>query len=129
MPRRFDEPSYVTRDSSGELTYEMIQNYLDALIGMFFKILPLKENNNTTLPEYLQSLQRELFGFHRLLNYRSDAKCVTLLSILQSMIDMSLDVSVIRKEVFRAINIINQMKRCYEKEPLTRSGHSDERME
>lgn len=45
---------------------EVLKNYLDTLVNNFFKILPIKENEEATLDEYMKSLQLELVGCNSL---------------------------------------------------------------
>ncbi len=39
-----------------------LQNYFESLVNKFFKILPMREENEKSLNEYLKSFQRELIG-------------------------------------------------------------------
>ena len=92
----------------------LISNYLESLVDRFYKILPLKESCEETLPQYLESLLRELIGFDKLVSFISyDDRYVTLLSIVQYLIDNDVDVDIVRTDVFRAINILKKIKRKY----------------
>ncbi len=91
---------------------ELIGNYFHNLINMFFKILPLKENEEGSLQVYLQSLQLELLGCQSLIiKINSDAQFLSLLAILQFFIDNpSVETSVVKREVFHAISICNRLE-------------------
>ena len=70
----------------------VLNNYFRTLINLFFKILPIKESGESSLDTYMRSLQAEL----------------------QYLIDNpSCEVSVVKREVFRAISICNKLKSRY----------------
>lgn len=99
---------------------ELIESYFHSLINKFFKILPLYEDNENTLCEYMRNLQSELIGFQSLLpGIGNDANLISLLSILEYLIDMhscygfELGKGVIKREVFGAIRVCQKMEqRC-----------------
>lgn len=92
----------------------LILNYLDALVNRFFKILPIKESGEDTLQQYLESLLREMTGFNCLVSFVAyDDRYLTLLSMLQYLIERDVDVDVVRTEVFRAIGIIKKIRQKY----------------
>lgn len=94
---------------------QLLGNYFDSLVNHFFKILPIREQNEESLNTYLQSLQLELLGCEGFVTViQKDASYLTLLSILQYLIDNP-DCSqrVVRREVFRAISICNKLKFIY----------------
>ena len=94
---------------------KLIENYFEYLINHFFKILPLKEGKENTLPVYIESLQAELLGFEKLfksLNY--NGSIVTLISILQYLIDRpECPTHVVKREVFKAISICEHLLKSY----------------
>ena len=96
---------------------QTLRNYFQYLVDHFFKILPMKEQQDSGLPIYLSSLKFEILGFEGLFVQTDyNASVITLLSILQSMIDdEQIDVSVVRREVFHAISICNKLKDLYSK--------------
>lgn len=93
----------------------ILNNYLCTLINLFFKILPIWENGERSLETYMRSLQAELLGCKRFVEaIHSDSLFLSLLSILQYLIDNpSLEVSTVKREVFRAISICNKLKARY----------------
>lgn len=93
----------------------ILNNYLRALINLFFKILPLKETGECSLGTYMQSLQAELLGCQSLVEaIQEDPMFLSLISILQYLIDNpDCDVAFVRREVFRAISICNKLKDRY----------------
>lgn len=94
---------------------EVLHNYFRNLVNHFFKILPIREQNEGSLTTYMQSLQAELLGCRGLISaIQKDASYLTLLSILQYLIDNpECTVREVKREVFRAISICNKLKAQY----------------
>ena len=94
---------------------EVLHNYFRNLVNHFFKILPIREQNEESLTTYMQSLQAELLGCTGLVSaIQNDASYLTLLSILQYLIDNpECTVREVKREVFRAISICNKLKAQY----------------
>ena len=94
---------------------EVLHNYFRNLVNHFFKILPIREQNEESLTTYMQSLQAELLGCKGLVSaIQNDASYLTLLSILQYLIDNpECTVREVKREVFRAISICNKLKVQY----------------
>ena len=94
---------------------KVLDNYLGALINLFFKILPIKESGEESLDVYMRSLQIELLGCKELIEaLREDALFLTLLAILQYLIDHPMaEVPTVRREVFRAISVCNKLRKRY----------------
>ena len=97
------------------MDHRALKNYLRRLVDLFFKILPMRENEEPSLIEYIRSLQVELLGCSELISgLKYDAQFLTLLGILQYLIDHSdVSVDVYRREVFKAISICNSLKARY----------------
>lgn len=97
---------------------ELLCNYFGTLVNHFFKILPMRENEESSLPTYMRSLQVELMGCGELIDkVRLDPSYLTLLSILQYLIDHpASDVADVKREVFRAINICHRLQSLSESE-------------
>jgi len=93
---------------------EMVDNYLSKLVDQFFKILPIKEEGEPSLNEFMRSLQAELLGFKGLMaEIGNDSMYLTLLSILQYLIENDCDVPVVKREVFKAISICKKLRNKY----------------
>ena len=92
-----------------------LPNYFQYLVDHFFKILPMMEQNESSVYTYMDSLQFELIGFKNLFSdARYCANIVTLLSILQGLIDdKECSISVVKREVFHAISICNKLIKLY----------------
>lgn len=88
--------------------------YMGGLVNRFFKILPIKEEGEPTLKQYMQSLQREMLGCQSLIiMLKDDDRYMSLLSILQYLIDNDTTIKTTKMEVFRAINILRQLQKKY----------------
>lgn len=94
---------------------EILNNYFQRLVNHFFKILPIREQNEKSLTTYLRSLQIELLGCKELIKaIQNDASYLTLLSVLQYLIDNpDCTIKEVRREVFHAISICNKLKAQY----------------
>ena len=104
-------------DTSADIpiSTKLMCNYFKTLVNHFFKILPIRESEDDSLPVYLHSLQVELLGCEGFVPTLSEnASYMTLLSILQFLIDNpGAPVGDVRREVFRAISICNKLKVFY----------------
>ncbi len=91
---------------------ELLHNYFRRLVNLFFKILPMRENNEESLVTYMQSLQIELLGCKGFIPLmQTDSDYLTILSILQYLIDNpECNVTEVKREVFRAISICNKLQ-------------------
>lgn len=99
------------------ISEELLHNYFRSLVNCFFKILPIRESGEDSLPVYMQSLQAELIGCKELIHVlNDDAGFLALISILQYLIDHpECSVREVKREVFKAISICNKLKAQYTK--------------
>ena len=97
------------------ITRYSIRNYMRSLVDRFFKILPLWEEGEETLPAYLDSMLIELSGFRSMMfALHHDHEFVTLIAIIQYLIDNpETTPRTVRREVFRAISICNKLSAKY----------------
>lgn len=97
-----------------ELHDAVVHNYLKSLIGQFFKILPIKESGEPSLNKYIESLQREMMGCESLITtLKHDGSYLSLLSILQHLIESDCSVEIVKCEVFKAISILKKLQNKY----------------
>jgi hypothetical protein len=91
-------------------------NYTELLVPRFFKILPLFEEKNEGLFSYIQSLIFELNGLYWTIeSLQKEGNFLLLLATLESISDEVLMYDeesqvIIRREVFRCIDVIKQLK-------------------
>lgn len=98
-----------------DIPTEMLVNRLEKLTNQFYKILPLKESNVATLPEYMNSLMAEMLGARDLIEaLECDAIYLTLLSILSYLISNDCDVETVKREVFKALRLIKIITKKYQ---------------
>lgn len=111
-------------NKSSDISAEMINKYFKSLVNSFFKILPLKENNEPTLTTYIESLQIELLGCKGVIAaLNNDPLFLSLISILQYLMDFpECSVHEVKREVFKAISICNKLKATYSTELKQREG-------
>lgn len=103
---------------NNEIPNKVLKNYFDALVNSFFKILPIKETEEATLQDYIESLQIELIGCHSLYSSTNYSPLLlSLISILQYLIDNDCEVRIVKREVFKAISICKKLRnKCCEEE-------------
>lgn len=89
----------------GPYSGETLDSYRKRLISKTFKLLPFREENYPTLDEYIVSLIFEVKGFFSLIDKAVIG--VELVSVLDSLRSEA-EFSVYRKEVFRAISLIEK---------------------
>lgn len=97
------------------ITSNLLRNYFRNLVNQFFKILPMRENEEDSLCTYMKSLQVELLGCKELIpDIRENSLYLTLLAILQYLIDTpECSVAEVKREVFHAISVCNKLKSTY----------------
>lgn len=97
------------------MSESILRDYLNELINKFFKILPMRENDEQTLPVYMCSLREELIGCEALVvALNGDPLLLSLLSILEFLIDNPTEhTKIFRRQVFNCISIINKLKSRY----------------
>lgn len=105
---------FETKNGSS-LDSDLISNYLDSLVNRFFKILPIREENEESLGVYLNSFQQELIGCKDLITaLNNDALFLSLLSSLQYLIDNpECPVQTVRRNVFNSISVCKKLKSNY----------------
>lgn len=92
----------------------LVANYMDSLTNKFFKILPLSESGEPSLPSYLDSFLFELVGNGELITLLNcDAQYMELTGILRRLIDCHSCVREVKREVFHAIRICKMLSERY----------------
>lgn len=89
-------------------------NYFNFLIGRVWKILPMSEEENAHLKEYMESLQRELIGNMNLVeDLKYNGYFITLLNKIEYLINEEYTHEICRKEVFECTSIIEKISNQY----------------
>lgn len=98
-----------------DIPEEMVCHYFEHLVGGLFKILPIRESGEKSLPVYLRSLQIEILGCKGLISeLGNDPRFISLTSILNYLRENPyIEVREVKREVFKAIDICNKMKDKY----------------
>ena len=101
---------------------ESVRNYFHTLINKFFKILPLYEDKEETLCEYMRNLQIELIGCKSFITeLEHDARYISMLSVLEQLIGLhshcgfTIEHRKIKKSVFQAISFCEELEERYER--------------
>lgn len=89
-------------------------NYFKFLIGRVWKILPMNEENNAYLQDYMEGLQRELIGnMHLVEQLKHDGYFITLLNKIEYLINEDYTHEICRKEVFECVEIVKKLQDKY----------------
>lgn len=96
---------------------KMVKRYLQVTVDKIFKILPLYEEDNKTLKDYINSLTIELKGFvsvYGSVGIEEYMSVISTLQGLQNIIDMKGNQPVVKREVFKSIETINKIHNMLE---------------
>lgn len=94
-----------------------IGRYLDSAVDKIFKILPLYEEKNATLDEYIESLILELRGFvseYGSIGVTDYISVISTLEGIRSMADERGNQPKIKREVFKCIETIKKVRNMLE---------------
>lgn len=84
--------------------------YLNSLIGAVYKILPMYENHDDNLQEYLDSLCIQLLGGLENFNeLRLNSKYLSIINIIQYFRTHEYDKKTCKREVLKCTNLLNKM--------------------
>ena len=102
----------VDTNSGIPIEDELLSNYFSCLVNQFFKILPMRESGEESLPVYMQSLMCQILGSQELIgSLRNEPEYLVLPSVLQYLIDHpDCPVASVKREVFKCIRICNKLK-------------------
>lgn len=90
------------------------ESFVNSLRGKIFKIIPIHEDGNDTLDKYIESLLVEMRGGAiNFPNIGANPHYITALNIVAFFNEQhdDIDLSVYKREVFKAINEINKIAR------------------
>ena len=105
----------VPTASGEQLDARLVGNYFRSLVNLIFKILPMRESGEESLPVYLQNLRSELAGCGALIHsIKYDPSYLSILATLQYLIDTpDCPVADVRREVFGMISTCKKIARRY----------------
>lgn len=84
--------------------------YLKSLIGAIYKILPMYENHDKNLSEYLDSLCIQLLGaLENFDELRLDNKYLSVINVIQYFRTHEYDKRTCKREVLKCTNLLNKM--------------------
>ena len=96
----------------------MVKNYFKNLVNRFFKILPMYESGDEALVTYMDSLADELIGAKEvIMGVDNSSMYLSLICTLAFFIgnseDPGLTKEIVKREVFKAIDICNKLEELY----------------
>lgn len=94
---------------------ELFLNYLEVLKSKVYKILPLMEEKNSGVFQYLLSLTNEIKGLSYVIEgVQNSHNYLSLLATLETFTDVSLDdehdMKFVRSEIFKCLSTIKKLK-------------------
>lgn len=99
------------------LPIKALKSYLRHLINKVYKILPMKEEGCKTIKPYLLSLENELIGCYDLWEILDDNPNFTaIINIIEYLLSEQYDIETCKREVFKAIHLIEIVEKDIEKE-------------
>ena len=88
------------------------EKYLEALIGKLYKLLPLAEEKNEYLGDYIGSLYLELVGSCKLFpELAGNTYYASIICTVASLTKCIEDFRVYRREVFKAIHLVRDIQK------------------
>lgn len=95
---------------------EVTLRHMKTIQGKIFKLLPLFQNENEGLTKYIGSLIYELKGLQYYLDGQEESMLISIVSILESMYDDSIepkpDLILIKREIFGLTNLMDKIIEC-----------------
>jgi hypothetical protein len=93
---------------------ECFDTYMKGLIGDFYKILPIFENEPDTYKSHLDSFLIELKGVYCLVKkIHYDRNFMKLIATVQYLTENECDHKRVKKEVFKCTSILEKLKTKY----------------
>ncbi len=89
----------------------MVNDFLNNIIGCVYKVLPLKEEQNSYLPEYIDSLLIQLKG--ALVTYpslSSNTKYIAIINSIQYFSNNEFTNKQCKREIFKCIDNIKKIQ-------------------
>lgn len=90
-----------------------LSTFFEFITGKIFKILPLREDENESIYEYLDSLRIEMTGaIETFPELHDNYEFMTLVNTINYLIGNEFDISTCKREVFKMLKTVNllQMK-------------------
>ena len=86
--------------------------FLENLIGALYKVLAMKDVNDTTLPKYLDSLYIQLVGgSENFTVLKSNQRYVSIINVVQYFRTNEFDKDTCKREVLKCTNILSKLSK------------------
>lgn len=91
---------------------EFTNLYLNTMIGSVYKILPMYDNNDSTLTDYLDSLYVQLVGGAECYEeLKGNQRYYSIVNIIQYFRKNEYDKKTCKREVLKCTNILQKLSR------------------
>lgn len=102
---------------------QSVSNYLDALVGKIYKILPMRESNAAHLQQYIEWKLREMLAFKAFICVvGEDPDFLTLILLLYSVASQDSTIDTVRHDVFEAIRLCKALSVRYRSQEVMDDG-------
>lgn len=94
---------------------QTIVGVFEKFIGLTYKLLPMRQNNNTNWESTLDTLLQSIAGLKRLISGQNEKTFVLLLCKLQGLHDQVIkqNFAIFRRTIFQSISLLNKLKGIY----------------
>lgn len=92
-----------------------IVEVFEKLVGLTYKLLPMREQGNVNWESTLDTLLQSIVGLKRLISGQDEKTFVLLLCKLQGLHDQVIkqNFSIFRRTIFQSISLLNKLKDAY----------------
>ena len=88
-----------------------LSTFLTVITGKIFKILPLREDDNEYVHEYLDSLRIEMTGaIETFPELHENYDFISLVNTINYLIGNDFDVPTCKREVFKMLKVVNRLQ-------------------
>lgn len=101
----------------GNIPDEMVKAYVHGMSGKVYKILPMKEENVSTLSKYIKAILREFIDAKEVVYiFKDNQNYLAVIATLESLLKQN-DMDIFRSDFFKAMTLIDKMKQFVDGEP------------
>lgn len=99
----------MKRITYGNISDKLYEKYKNRLINSIYKILPMKEEDTSTIETYIESLVYELTGIDKLFVGEDELQEILVIIAILENLKKETNISIVKREVFRAIGLVKRM--------------------
>jgi hypothetical protein len=86
--------------------------FLTSMIGAVFKVLPLYDSNNETLPDYIESLYIQLIGGRETYeDLKLSQEYTTIINVIQYFRANEYSKKTCKREILKCVNLLEKLSK------------------